>query len=183
MNHVHRGAMLATVLALWNERCSTAILRAGRSAHPTAARALVDSKPIDRLPTRSAAPRADMRSSVQRHRQQLARRVIAATNVERPMTAAKGCAFPYLVQPTVALTCATSLQAIGRMLNDREHSISTETLEAVRMLISDGASPFFDGDECRASAAAVNLRQLVTSGRHEQIPGFLDARQRSQSLP
>ncbi len=91
------------------------------------------------------------------------------------MLGVKGCTFPYLVQPPVALTCTTSLRAIAMMLNDSEHPISGETLDAVRGFVSDGVSPLFGSDESRASVAALNLRELVASGRHIQIPGFVGA--------
>jgi hypothetical protein len=99
-------------------------------------------------------------------RRRLARRVNAATEVERPIVC-RGCAYPYLVHPTITAACTPSLQAIATMLGEEQHPIDGEILDAVRTFVGDGASPFFGRDVTVARHAAVHLRDLALAG-HQQ---------------
>src|SRR5947209_8423528 len=81
-------------------------------------------------------------------RRRLARKVTAATDVEQPITC-RGCAYPYLVHPTITAACTPSLSAIATVLREEQHPITAGTLGSVRTFVSDGTSPFFGRDATR----------------------------------
>src|SRR5437763_10552666 len=99
-------------------------------------------------------------------RRRLARRVNAATEVEESIVC-RGCAYPYLVHPTITLACTQSLRAIATALTEEQHPIDGEILKAVRTFVSNGASPFFGRDVTVAHHAAIHLRDLVLAP-HQQ---------------
>jgi hypothetical protein len=99
-------------------------------------------------------------------RRRLARRVTAATQIEQPIIC-RGCAYPYLVHPTITAACTPPLQAIAATLNEEQHPIADEILDAVRTFVSDGRSPFFGRDVTLARHQAAHLRELVRAG-HQQ---------------
>jgi hypothetical protein len=99
-------------------------------------------------------------------RRRLARSVISATEVEQRVIC-RGCAYPYLVHPTITAACAPSLQAIAATLSEERRPITREILNAVRTFVSDGRSPFFGRDVTLARHEAAHLRELVRAG-HQQ---------------
>ena len=99
----------------------------------------------------------------------LARRVTSATEVELPIIC-RGCAYPYLVHPTITAACTPSLQAIATMLGEEQHPIDGEILKAVRTFVSNGASPFFGRDVTVAHHAAIHLRDLVLAQKPTAVP-------------
>ena len=99
-------------------------------------------------------------------RRRLARIVTSSTQVEQPIIC-RGCAYPYLVHPTITAACTPALQAIAATLSEEQHPIADETLDAVRTFVSDGRSPFFGRDVTLARHHAAHLRELVRAG-HQQ---------------
>jgi hypothetical protein len=93
----------------------------------------------------------------------LARRVTSATEVEEPIIC-RGCAYPYLVHPTITVACTPSLHAIAATLSEERHPIAGEILDAVRTFVSDARSPFFGRDVTLARHEAERLRELVRAG-------------------
>ena len=71
-------------------------------------------------------------------RRQLARALERAAVPERPVI----CRGPrYLVQPSVTLACAPSLQAIATALRDEGRVLNEDGLRAVLEFITDGGLP------------------------------------------
>jgi hypothetical protein len=109
----------------------------------------------------------------------LARKVTAATQVEQPIIC-RGCAYPYLVHPTITAACTPALQAIAATLSEEQHPLAEETLDAVRTFVSDVRSPFFGRDVTLARHHAADLRELVRSHQqptsHTTTPAIRDER-------
>ena len=109
-----------------------------------------------------------MHSNHMTRRRRLARRVGAATEVERPIIC-RGCAYRYLVHPTITAACAPSLRATATVLSDERHPVRDEVLDAVRTFVCDGTSPLFGTDVTVARRAADELRELVLVGNPEPM--------------
>ena len=90
-------------------------------------------------------------------RRRLARGLERAAVPERP--ALRGPR--YLVQPSVTVACAPSLQAIATALRDEALVLDENGLRDVRTFICDGASPFFGRDVTEALREAVRLQHIV----------------------
>lgn len=108
------------------------------------------------------------RNNVTRRRR-LARSVTAATEVEQPVIC-RGCAYRYLVHPTITAACTPSLQAIAATLTEEQHPIVDEILDAVRTFVSDGRSPFFGREVSLARHEAGHLCELVRAGHQQPTP-------------
>jgi len=92
-------------------------------------------------------------------RRRLARALERAAVPERPFM---GRGPRYLVQPSVTVACAPSMQAIADALRDETHPIDAGSLEAVGTFLTDGcASAFFGRDSTAALREAVRLQHLV----------------------
>ena len=67
----------------------------------------------------------------------------------------------YVVQPSVALTCAPSLRAIAAALRDDARPVDEGAVDAVRTFLAEGGSPFFGRDVTAALREAVRLQHTV----------------------
>ena len=99
-------------------------------------------------------------------RRRLARALERAAVPERPFVRGQR----YLVQPTVTVACAPSLQAIAMVLRDETRPIEAESLAAIRTFICDGVSPFFGRDVTEALREAVRLQHNVVVGAEAAVP-------------
>jgi hypothetical protein len=95
---------------------------------------------------------------VMKTRQRLARRVERAALPERPFI---GRGPRYLVQPSVAAACASSLRAIAAVLRDETHSIDEASLKAVERFLTRGGSPFLGRDSTAALRDVVRLKDVI----------------------
>jgi hypothetical protein len=100
-------------------------------------------------------------------RRGLARSLERSAVPERPFI---GRGPRYIVQPSVALACASSLQAIATALRDETVVLDENGLRAVRTFVTDGASPFFGRDATEALRAVVRLQHIVVGAE----PAVLD---------
>jgi hypothetical protein len=91
-------------------------------------------------------------------RRRLARSLERMAVPERPFV---GRGPRYLVQPSVAMACAPSLQAIATALREEALEFDADGLRAVRTFITDGQSPFFGRDATKAQREAARLQQIV----------------------
>jgi hypothetical protein len=91
-------------------------------------------------------------------RRRLARALERAAVPERPFRRGP---IRYLVQPSVTVACAASLQAIATALRDEALVLDENGLSEVRTFICDGASPFFGRDATDALREAVRLQHIV----------------------
>jgi hypothetical protein len=92
-----------------------------------------------------------------KRRRRLARSLERAAVPERPFIRGPR----YLVQPSVTLACAPSLQAIATALRKEELVLNEDGLRAVLTFITDGGSPFFGRDATEALREAVRLQHIV----------------------
>jgi len=97
----------------------------------------------------------------------LARALERAAAPERPFM---GRGPRYLVQPSVTLACAPSLQAIATALREDARVLNEDGLGAVLTFITDGASPFFGRDVTEALREAVRLQHLVIDAKPAVSP-------------
>ena len=93
-----------------------------------------------------------------KRRRRLARSLERAAVPERPFM---GRGPRYLVQPSVTVACASSLQAIATALRDEALVLDEDGLRAVLTFITDGRSPFFGRDPTEALREAVRLQHIV----------------------
>jgi hypothetical protein len=103
-------------------------------------------------------------------RRRLARALERAAVPERPFRRGP---IRYLVQPSVTVACAASLQAIATALREEARILDEDRLRAIRTFICDGASPFFGRDVTGALREAVRLQHMVIgaeTGVLEQEP-------------
>jgi hypothetical protein len=91
-------------------------------------------------------------------RRRLARSLERAAVPERPFL---GRGPRYIVQPTVALACAPSLQAIATALRDETLALDEDALGALLTFITHGTSPFFGRDATEALREAVRLQHIA----------------------
>ncbi len=91
-------------------------------------------------------------------RRRLARSLERAAVPERPFI---GRGPRYLVQPSVTVACAPSLQAIATALREESLVLDEDGLRAVLTFITDGESPFFGRDATEALREAVRLQHIV----------------------
>jgi hypothetical protein len=115
------------------------------------------------------------------HCRRLARRVTSATEVEQPIIC-PGCAYPYLVHPTITAACTPSLQAIAATLSEERHPIAGDILDAVRTFVSDGRSSFFGRDVTLARHEAGRLCELVHAGHQQPTAHTTAAATRDERL-
>jgi hypothetical protein len=99
-------------------------------------------------------------------RRRLARAVGRAAIPERPFI---GRGPRYLVQPSVTLACAPSLQAIAAALRDETLVLGDEWVRAVRTFITDGGSLFFGHSATEALREAVRLQHMVVGVETEVV--------------
>jgi hypothetical protein len=102
-------------------------------------------------------------------RRRLARALERAAVPERPFMRGPR----YLVQPSVTLACAPSLQAIATALGEEALVVDEDGLRAIWTFICDGASPFFGRDATEALREAVRLQHIVIGAEtaaHDQEP-------------
>ena len=98
------------------------------------------------------------RDRISKKRLTVARGAERAAVPERPWL---GRGPRYLVQPSVALTCAPSLRAIAAALRDEARPVDSGAVDAVHTFLTDGGSPFFGRDVTAALREAVRLRHIV----------------------
>jgi hypothetical protein len=91
-------------------------------------------------------------------RLRLARALERAAVPERPIN---GRGPRYLVQPSVAVACALSLQTIATALREEALVLDEDGLRAVRGFITDGRSPFYGRDVTEALREVVRLQHIV----------------------
>jgi hypothetical protein len=92
-------------------------------------------------------------------RRRMARALERAAVPERPFMRGPR----YLVQPSVTLACAPSLQAIATALREDALVVDEGGLRAIWTFICDGASPFFGRDVTEALREAVRLQHIVVA--------------------
>src|SRR5712691_8488250 len=97
------------------------------------------------------------RDRIIKRRRRLARSLERAAVPERPFMRGPR----YLVQPSVTVACASSLQAIATALRDEALVLDEDGLRAVLTFITDGRSPFFGRDPTEALREAVRLQHIV----------------------
>jgi hypothetical protein len=100
------------------------------------------------------------RNIKKRHR--LARSLERAVVPERPF---RGGGARYLVQPSVAVACTPSLQAIATALREEALVLDENGLRALLTFITDGRSPFFGRDATEALREAVRLQHMVVGAK------------------
>ena len=98
------------------------------------------------------------RDRITKKRLTVARMAERAAVPERPSL---GRGPRYLVQPSVALTCAPSLWAITAALRKEARPADEGSVDAVRTFLTDGGSPFFGRDVTAALREAVRLQDIV----------------------
>ena len=98
------------------------------------------------------------RDRISKKRLTVARMAERAAVSERPWL---GRGPRYLVQPSVALTCAPSLRAIAAALRDEAPPAEEGAVDAVCTFLTEGGSPFFGRDTTAALREAVRLQRIV----------------------
>ena len=98
------------------------------------------------------------RDRISKKRLTVARMAERAAVPERPWL---GRGPRYLIQPSVALTCAPSLRAIAAALRDGARPVDESALDAVRTFLTEGGSPFFGRDVTAALREAVRLQHMI----------------------